>query len=571
MLDVVIRDGIIVDGSGAPGRAGDVGIRDGRVVALGDVDEPARRVIDADGRVVAPGFIDVHTHYDAQVFWDPTLSPSPLHGVTSVFGGNCGFTIAPLESSEADYLMRMLARVEGMPLATLEAGVPWDWTTTAEYLDRIDGTLSVNAGFLVGHSALRRVVMGPEGSERAATPEEIEAMAAMLRAGLAAGALGFSSTWSDSHNDAEGYPVPSRYAALEELVALSAVCGEFEGTSLEFNPQSLGPFTYDVGEAMIQMSVAAQRPLNWNVALISREKDVDVAKRRLALSDDARARGGKVVGLAMPQSTIPRFAFSHGFALDMLPGWAPEMARPPADKLRMLANPAERRRLEELAAQPSAVSYNANWGDRMIYETFMPDTKRYEGRIVGEIAAEEGKRPFDALLDIVVADGLKTTFGPQPPVITEADWAARLEVCRDPRAVVGASDAGAHLDFLTFFNYTTMFLQQAVREQQAMEIEEAVHLLTEVPAQLYGLRDRGVLAEGAFADVVVFDPDTVGSEPSAMRFDLPSGAGRLYADATGVDHVFVNGAEIVAGREFTDARPGTLVRSGRDTFTPSLD
>jgi N-acyl-D-aspartate/D-glutamate deacylase len=571
MLDVVIRDGVIVDGSGAPSRAGDVGIRDGRVVALGDVDEPAHRVIDADGRVVAPGFVDVHTHYDAQVFWDPTLSPSPLHGVTTVFGGNCGFTIAPLEPSEADYLMRMLARVEGMPLSALEVGVPWDWNTTAEYLDRIDGTLSVNAGFMVGHSALRRVVMGAEGTERAATADEVEAMAALLRAGLAAGGLGFTSTWSDSHNDADGNPVPSRFSGLEELVALAAVCREFEGTSLEFLPQAIGPYTEDVREAMIQMTVAAQRPLNWNVALVSTSDDLDVAMSRLSVADDARVRGGKIVGLVMPQSVVPRFAFSHGFALDMLPGWAPEMGRPPADKLRMLADPAERRRLEELAATASPMTRTAHWPDKMIFQTFTPETKRYEGRIVGEIAAEEGKRPFDALLDIVVADELRTTFGPQPPVVTEADWAARLQVCRDPRAVVGASDAGAHLDFLTFFNYTTMFLQQAVRERQMIGLEEAVHLLTEVPAKLYGLRDRGVLAEGACADVVVFDPDTVGSEPVAMRFDLPSGAGRLYADATGVDHVFVNGAEIVAGREITDARPGTLVRSGRDTFTASLD
>jgi N-acyl-D-aspartate/D-glutamate deacylase len=570
MLDVLIRGGIVVDGTGAPSRAGDVGIRDGRVVALGEVDEPARRVVDADGRVVAPGFVDVHTHYDAQVFWDPTLSPSPLHGVTTVFGGNCGFTIAPLEPSEASYLMHMLARVEGMPLSALEAGVPWDWRSTGEYLDRIEGTLSVNAGFLVGHSALRRVVMGPDGTERAATAEEIEAMAALLRAGLAAGGLGFSSTWADSHNDADGKPVPSRSATLDELVALSAVCGEFEGTSLEFNAQSLGAFTDDVTEAMIRMSVAAHRPLNWNVAFVT-AGSLDVTMARLSVSDLARARGGKVVGLTMPLTAVPRFAFSHGFALDMLPGWAPEMARPPADKLRMLADSDERRRLEELAAQPSHVSYNANWADRMIYETFTPDTKRYEGRVVGEIAAEESKRPFDALLDIVVADELKTTFGPQPPVVTEADWATRQQVCRDPRAIVGGSDAGAHLDFLTFFNYTTVFLQQSVREQQILGVEEAVHLITEVPAKLYGLRDRGVLAEGAFADVVVFDPDTIGSEPSTMRFDLPSGAGRLYAEATGVDHVFVSGAEIVAGREITDERPGTLVRSGRDTATPSLD
>ncbi len=198
MLDVVIRGGTLVDGRGGPARRGDLGISGDRVVALGEVDEGARRVIDADGQVVAPGFIDIHTHYDAQAFWDPTLSPSPLHGVTTVFGGNCGFTIAPLTPEDGDYLMRMLARVEGMPLESLQAGVPWDWRTTADYLDRLDGTLVPNAGFLVGHSAIRRVVMKDAATERAATAEELEQMKALLHEGLAAGGMGFSSTWSAS-------------------------------------------------------------------------------------------------------------------------------------------------------------------------------------------------------------------------------------------------------------------------------------------------------------------------------------------------------------------------------------
>src|SRR5882762_10193680 len=222
MIDLAIRNGLVIDGTGAPGRHADVGIRDGRVVAVGTVDDPAIRTIDASDLAVTPGFIDVHTHYDAQVFWDTTLSPSPLHGVTTVIGGNCGFTIAPLLPEHGDYLMRMLARVEGMPLAALAEGVPWDWKTFGEYLDRIDGTLAPNAGFLVGHSTIRRVVMGERATKGEATDDDLDAMRALLDASLAAGGLGFSSSWARTHNDAAGDMVPSRYASEDEIVEL---CG----------------------------------------------------------------------------------------------------------------------------------------------------------------------------------------------------------------------------------------------------------------------------------------------------------------------------------------------------------
>lgn len=568
MHDLVIRGGQVVDGTGADRRAADVAIDGGRVTAVGPDVGAAVRTIDAGGRIVAPGFVDVHTHLDVQGFWDPTLSPSPLHGVTTVLGGNCGFTVAPLADGVGAYLMRMLARVEGMPLESLEQGVPWDWTSTAEYLDRLDGTLALNAGFMVGHSAVRRVVMGDAATERAATPDEVDQMATLLRAGLDAGALGFSSTWSTTHNDAEGLPVPSRHATAAELVALAAVCGEFEGTSLEFLP-GVARWDAQTEQVMLDMTVAAQRPLNWNI-IAGSARSLHHWQQKLALSDRARELGGKIVGLAIPRIFGARFCFRSGFVLDAIEGWREPMALPPAEKLALLSDPAGRARLADLAAATTGMGLLTDWGAKIIVETFTDETKRYEGRTVGDIAAEEGKAPFDALLDIVVADDLRTSFRNTSDDDTDEDWAARAELWRDPRAVVGASDAGAHLDMLATFSFSTDLLGFGVRERGLLTTEEAVRLLTSEPADLYGLRGRGRLAEGAAADVVVFDEATVGPEDVSTRFDLPGGAGRLYAGAHGVDHVLVNGVPIVTAGELTGDTPGTLLRSGRDTATPSL-
>ena len=571
MLDVVIRGGNVVDGTGAPQRRADIGIAQGRVVAIGDDVGAAHRVVDAADRIVAPGFVDVHTHVDAQAFWDPTLGPSPLHGVTTVFGGNCGFSIAPLDSSAAAYLMQMLAIVEGMPLSALEVGVPWDWTTTEEYLDRLDGKLSINAGFMVGHSAIRRVVMGEAATERTSTPEELARMQALLRAGLRAGGIGFSTTRSTNHNDANGNPVPSRFADRNELVSLAAVCREFEGTSLEYLPST--PPGVDMGETdiatMIEMSRQAGRPLNWNVLRVSTENRGRV-EERLEVGRRSLEQGARIVMLVMPLPQERVLDFGTGFALGGFPGWAEPMALPAPEKIALLRDPEQRRRLDQLAASDPGRQAMANWGRQLITQTFTPDTKRYEGRVVGDIAAEEGKDPFDALLDIVLADDLRTYFRPSNPEETRADWEARAEVARDPRALIGGSDAGAHLDMMSQHNYTSRVLANFVRNHHVATIEETVHLLTEVPARFYGLRDRGVLREGAAADVVVFDEDRIDTTPLVTRPDLPGGAWRFYTDSVGIDHVLVNGVEIVADGEMTDARPGTLLRSGRDLENPPL-
>ena len=569
MLDLLVRDAQIVDGTGAARRRGDVGVRDGRIVALGDVDEPAAHTIDVDGAVVAPGFIDIHTHYDAQVLWDPTLSPSILHGVTSVVGGNCGFSVAPLTTEGAPYLMSMLARVEGMPLSALESALSWDWKTTADFFRRIEGTVAPNVGFMVGHSAIRRSVMGEAAKERTATPDEISAMQSLLRDGLAAGGLGFSSSIARSHNDAEGDPVPSRCASYEEIIELAAVCREFDGTCLEIVPHAGGePFPEPVERLMVALTTSAGRPLDWNIlhALASNRDEVN---SKLAVSDRARTAGGKIVALLMPMPISLRLNFASGFVLDMLPGWDKLMALPHNAKLDLLHSRDGRERMRRSAEQ--ATSRFAQWGSYQLADCFSPETRRYEGRTISDIAAEQGKEPFDALADIVVADNLRTSFGFAAVGDTRDDRQALQEALRDPRIVVGASDAGAHLDMIDTFRYTTVLLQSCVRDHELITLEEAVRLLTAVPAELHGLRDRGVLRTGAWADLVVFDEAVVGSGDVHTRADLPAGEARLFAESTGVDYVIVNGEIIVDHGEVTDHRPGRLLRSGRDTVTPALD
>jgi N-acyl-D-aspartate/D-glutamate deacylase len=572
MLDTIIRNGSVVDGTGAPARQATIGIRAGRIVAVGEVDDEATEVIDADGRVVSPGFIDVHTHLDAQAFWDPTLSPSPLHGVTTAVAGNCGFSIAPLSAETGAYLMPMLARVEGMPLQSLQSGVPWDWSTTADYLARLEHSLSINTAFMVGHSAIRRLVMGEAANQRAASPDELAAMCQLLRDGLAAGGLGFSTTTSATHNDAQGHPVPSRFANEHELIELARVCREFEGTSLELLPRGAtnnGPFEPEVAELMIRMSEVAQRPLNWNVISPS-SRTLETWLAKLEVGDQAQARGAKVIGLTMPVDMKARFSFHAGFVLDVFEGWAPILALPIDERLKAMSDPQLRSRMEVQAGATPNMQHLAKWGSHVIVETFTPETDRFRGRTVDDIAAEMDTSPFEALMSVVIADGLRTTFARSTPETTTKDWEARLQVWRDPRSLIGASDAGAHLDMIAAFRYSTGLLQEAVREQQLLPIEEAIRMLTSAPARLYGFRDRGVIREGFHADLVILDPATVGSEPVGTRFDLPGGAGRLYAAATGIDHVLVGGTQIISDGQFTGSRPGRVLRSGTDTATPTM-
>ena len=567
-LDLAIRGGTVIDGTGGPGRQADVGIANGRISEVGPrLSAPAVRTIDAHGLVVAPGFVDIHTHLDAAVLWDDTLSPSPLHGVTTVIGGNCGFTVAPLTAGARDYLLAMLARVEGMPAESLAAGLDWDWNTTAEYLDRTDRPLAANAGFLVGHSAIRRTVMGDRSSQPA-TPSEIEAMAELVRAGMAAGGLGFSTSTSNTHHDGDGRPVPSRAASRDEIMALCRAVRDTAATVVEISPGAEG-FDLDLANLMADMSLAADRPLNWNPVIVDAATEAG-GWDRVRLSDVAAERGAEVLALTIPLAITARHCLATPSVLAALPGWEDPMALPHDQRRALLADPVRRQELDRSArSQRMRLSYLANWSDYVVGEGFSPHTKPLVGRTIGEVAAERGVSPWDALCDIVVADDLRTVLVFATNGAERADWEARARFWADDRVVMGASDAGAHLDQLDFFVYTTGSLA-ANREFGLLSLEEHIRQLTDVPARLYGLAGRGRIAQGWHADLVVFDPDTVAPGPVYTRYDLPAGAGRLYGEAVGMASVIVNGVEVVVDGDYTDARSGHLLRAGRDTEQVTL-
>lgn len=569
MLDEVIKGGSVIDGTGAPPRLGDVGVRDGRIVALGDIDEPARVMTDASGLLVTPGIVDPHTHYDAQLMWDPGASPSSNHGVTTVIGGNCGFTLAPLRPGDGDYLRRMMARVEGMPLPALEQGTDWGWESFSEYLERLDGAIGVNAGFLAGHCAIRRYVMGADAVGGPASPAQVEAMVGELAKAIRAGALGFSTTMSSSHADGDGQPVASRWAAPEEVLALCAETGRHPGTTLEgIVAGCLDVFADDEIELLANMTATARRPLNWNVLTVDSREPARVP-RQFSAADRAAALGGRLIALTMPVLVPMNMSFLNFCGLWLIPGWAEVLAGSVAERLQRLADPEVRHRLDTQAHSPAAGVFRrlAEWDHYVIGDTYSAANEGLSGQVIATIAAERHQEPFDTLVDIVIADDLRTVLWPMPQDSDAGSWELRQQVWDDPRAMIGGSDAGAHLDRLCGAPYPTRFLGDMIRGRQLISAERTVQLMTQAPAELFGLVDRGVLAVGKRADIALFDPTTVGSEPARLVSDLPGGCARLTAGSTGVVRVLVNGTPVIVDGSGTGATPGTLLRSGRDTYT----
>jgi len=569
MLDKVIRGGTVIDGTGSPSRVADIGIKDGRIVAIGVIDQGAAEVIDATGCIVTPGFVDPHTHYDAQLLWDPTASPSSVHGVTTIIGGNCGFTLAPLIPGDADYLRKMMSKVEGMPLAALENGTDWSWETFAEYLGRLEGNISVNAGFLVGHCAIRRYVMGPAAVGAEASEEHIGGMRAELAKSIKSGALGFSFTNSTSHSDGDGEPVASRWATHDELIALCEEVGLHEGTTLEgIVPGCLDRFADDEIELLGLMSAAANRPMNWNVLTVD-SREADRVPRQISAYDRSIELGGKVVALTMPVQVPMNMSFSSFCGLWLLPGWQQILGVPLAERIQRLQDPDTRvLMLENSLSQAAGVFRRlADWGDYVIGDTYSAANEGLKGRVVRDVAIERGKSSFGTLLDIVIADELKTILWPTPQDDDAESWRMRAELWQDGRAMIGGSDAGAHLDRMCGAPYPTRWLADCIRGRKLVPVEFAVKMMTSQPAKLFGLVDRGELREGACADVVVFNPDEIGSEDAMLVTDLPGNSSRLTAGSFGVKRVLVNGVTIVENGVANGAVPGTVLKSGKDTYT----
>ncbi|MFJ6751530.1 amidohydrolase family protein [Streptomyces sp. NPDC091266] len=577
MLDHLIKGATVVDGTGAPSYLADLGIRDGRIAVVaepGTVTEAAMTSEDATGLVLAPGFVDPHTHYDAQLFWDPYATPSLNHGVTTVAGGNCGFTLAPLHPDrpeDADYTRRMMSKVEGMSLVALEEGAPWTWHTFGEYLDALEGRIAVNAGFMVGHCALRRHVMGEDAVGGQPTEEQMAAMLALFHDAMAAGAWGLSTTQSSTHSDGDGQPVASRHARPDELLALSRAVAEHEGTQLEaIVGGCLDQFDDDEIELFVQMSAAAGRPLNWNVLTIDAAVPERVP-RQLIPSERARKAGGRIVALTMPILTPMNMSLGTFCALNLIPGWGDILGLPVPERLAKLRDADIRAEmLRRAESKEAGVFRRLTHFDRyVIGDTYSAANEGLSGRVVRDIAAERGQDPFRCLVEICAHDELRTVLWPMPTDNDPDSWALRQKTWEHEDVMLGGSDAGAHLDRMCGAPYTTRFIGDCLRGRKLVGLERAVQLLTDDPARLFGLRGRGRIAEGYHADLVLFDPERIDAGPATLVHDLPGDSPRLDSKAIGIVSVRVNGVETIRDDVVTGAVPGTLLRSGRDTETVS--
>jgi N-acyl-D-amino-acid deacylase len=547
----VIRGGTVVDGTGAPGRRADVAIRGGRVVEVGE-DLDGDRVIDASGMVVAPGFIDIHTHYDAQVFWDPALTPSVFHGVTTVVAGNCGFSIAPTRPEDRELIANTLQKVEDMDPASLMAGIPWEFETFPEYLAAVErrGTVLNFAAYL-GHTPLRLYVMGAAASERTADDAEIERMTGLVREAMDAGAAGFATSFAITHLGADGRPIPSRLADKDELRALFSAVGE----------SGRGVLGINGGEGLTLREVYAMQPEvgapATYTALLTQPSGAHM--KALEIHRDGVAKGADV----WPQVSCRPLSFSmvmtEPFTLNTNPVFAELMPRSLDERRAAYADPAWRQRVRDAWEAGKGIIPNWDSFDILMSES-NPDLV---GRPLPELAAESGVDCLDVLLDATLAEpqlALRVRA-----VLANGDPDGIAVLLQAEHCTLGLSDAGAHVGQLCDAPLPTDLLGNWVRDRGVLTLEDAVHKLTEVQAQLFGFADRGVIREGAWADIVVFDPDTVAPGPLRRVADFPAGAERLTADQPeGMAHLLVNGEVVIADGKLVPGieqqRPGQLVR-----------
>ncbi|MCC7276161.1 MAG: amidohydrolase family protein [Alphaproteobacteria bacterium] len=556
MHDLIIKGARVADGSGSPLVTADVAVAGGKVAAIGRIAEPAARTVDGDGLVLAPGIVDVHTHYDAQLTWDPTASPSTALGVTTVVMGNCGFSIAPCPPAARDLVARNLSEVEGMSLASLRTGIDWRFERFGEYLDLVQSKHPhLNVAAFVGHSTVRSAVMGEDASRRAATADEIAAMRGLVAESLAAGAVGFASSHSENHNGYGGVPMPSRLAGQDEIRTLVGVLGEAgrgvyqmtagPNTSVAFL-ESLGR---DTGRPIIFSSV------------FQNDTFPERGPGQLRDCAAARGRGVEVYGQTSCQPLTMEFTLANAYPLSSLDVWEDLRGADGAALMAHFADPAFRTRFRATLGTPKKGKlFYGNWSRVQIATAATPEHAPFEGRSIADLAAARGVDAVDAFFDLGVAERLETLFSAQ---LINADEDQLEPMLRHDQGVIALSDAGAHLSFLCDAGFGLHLLGHWVRERKTFTIEEAVRQLTAKPAAIYRIPGRGRIAVGGPADLMLFDPATVGPSKRPRRVhDLPGGDSRMVRDPVGMHGVWVNGTLVHDGRDYArpERGPGTVLR-----------
>jgi N-acyl-D-aspartate/D-glutamate deacylase len=563
MYDLIVKNGTVIDGSGLPRFRADVGVKHGRIVELGRIRAQARQTIDAEGHVVAPGFIDGHTHMDAQVFWDPLGTCSSWHGVTSVVMGNCGFTLAPCAAKDKDLVIRNLQRAEDISPEAMDAGIDWKWTTFPEFLDCVDALpKGINYAGYIGHSALRTFVMGERAFEAAATDEDLVRMEREVRDAIRAGAIGFTTSRSPSHETPDRRPVASRVANWDEVRRLVGVMGDLGAGIFEIAGEAVGRTDADIPGLkeyhgrLRDLAVETGVPITWG--LFSRREAPGIWRHYIDLLDETAAAGGRMFAQVHSRALSVVLSFRTNLPFDRLPVWKDLRARPLAEQKARLRDPELRRTLVEAARERDERKPIGAEARVTSYEwIFVMDTPGGPHASVASIARERNVDPVEAMIDLALEKDLDRFFL-QPIANHDQDHA--LELIKHPRTAVTFSDSGAHVSQIMDASLQTHLLAHWVREKQALTLEQAVRMLSFDNASHWGFSDRGLLREGMKADIAVFDPKTVAPEMPDVVNDLPAGARRLVQRAKGFAATVVNGEVLLRDGKHTGALPGQLLR-----------
>ena len=541
-FDLLIRNALVFDGTGAEPAIKDVAVHDGQIRAIGqNIPKNATKIVDADGLALMPGIIDSHTHFDAQITWDPTLKPSPSLGVTTAVIGNCGFTIAPCKPADRDLTMRNLTQVEGMSLDVLRQGIDWGFETFAEYLDALRRKGSaINIAAYVGHSSVRTWVMGAQASKRAATESEIMQMQAIVRDAMAAGAVGFASSTSPAHNGEGGLPMPSRLACDREMMALITAMSEGDKGVYMVTKGGQMPVPF-----LEEMAAQSGRPV-MIAALLHNSTNPDAVFKDLEQIAQANTRGRRLIGQVSCCPLTMDFTLASPYPVEGLLSWKPALGLAGDALKQVLADATFRQSVRDEIASPATFRlFNGEWDKVHVVETTLPAHAALEQRSVAELARAQGRDPLDVMLDLALAEDLQTVFTAQL-LNSDADAVGRM--LNHPHSIVSLSDAGAHLTFFNDAGFGLHLLGHWARDLGVMGMSDAVRRLTAQPASVFGMRDRGLIREGLAADLLLFDPATVGRGPKRRVFDLPGGGGRLTTDAIGVHGVWVNGQQVADSR-----------------------